>query len=406
MSTIERITEIVLDSQISVPSKEVEVISLLSREVDRGVPCAVQCLLETRDDRVSEFVATYLQLLPGADEEKTQVAEHLWNSGALARSAARLVPWVAKPAIERFVADYTSDPKPGSPRSDVIFTIAIYYPELLRPCADKIESPLIRQSLLSGAPDELVSAFIEAWQAEGDIDQVYSAALTRTPYAASRVESLREEIEDPEDWHCLIELAGRLPDTGTEAGFRPSLMASVTDRSESDHTLGGIFPHDVPLCLRCLTPTDRVLTLAARSLPFTLSQDPSFFWFTCDCPDLDSVTVRVTDSGLRVYLGELGAPRAEPILVPGERSLTLERHPNQSGVSLNAVPGRSQHQVGGLPRWPSVEDHPTCPECGNFMPFLASIDSGPTPFGSMRFDGTLFGFWCENCSISTTQIQY
>jgi hypothetical protein len=37
------------------------------------------------------------------------------------------------------------------------------------------------------------------------------------------------------------------------------------------------------------------------------------------------------------------------------------------------------------------------------MKFVASIDGGMTPFGRAGFTGTLFGFWCDECAISTTQ---
>ena len=35
------------------------------------------------------------------------------------------------------------------------------------------------------------------------------------------------------------------------------------------------------------------------------------------------------------------------------------------------------------------------------MRYLVTVDSGPTPYGRMGFDGTLYGFWCDGCQIST-----
>lgn len=49
---------------------------------------------------------------------------------------------------------------------------------------------------------------------------------------------------------------------------------------------------------------------------------------------------------------------------------------------------------------------PHCPGCSQPMMFVASIDSGPTPFGSLGFQGILYGFWCDGCAISTTRRQY
>ncbi|MYT11745.1 hypothetical protein YWIDRAFT_00966 [Streptomyces sp. SceaMP-e96] len=406
MAATEIIEGIAFDAALSVPEKEGKIISFLAEQDDRGVSAATECLLQTHDERVSEFAATYLQLIPGAQEEKTRAAERLRQAGPLARSAARLVPWLPESLVDAFIADYMADPEENSPRSAVLFTIGIFYPGRLRPYADRIDSSYIKQSLLSGSPDSLVDAFMARWREEEDIELLHSLALIRTEHAADAIASVRNQIEDPEDWECLLELAGRLPDSGKSSGLHPAFMGSVTDRSVSPHAMGGGYPGDVPICLECEAPSERILTLSAEALPFGLSQNPSFFWYTCDCGEMDSVTVRITPEGLNVYLGRLGPADKDSRLVPGERSLTLESHPNQTGVSLEAISGRSQHQVGGLPRWPSAETHPACPECRNFMPFLAAIDSGPTPFGPMGFSSSLFGFWCDNCTVSTTQIQY
>jgi hypothetical protein len=85
--------------------------------------------------------------------------------------------------------------------------------------------------------------------------------------------------------------------------------------------------------------------------------------------------------------------------------MALEPHPNQAGISLEAIPGQFMHQVGGLPRWVDADLHPVCPECGRSMPFLASVDSGHTPFGPLGFGGTLFCFWCNDCQVSSTKYQ-
>ncbi|MEU3920805.1 hypothetical protein [Streptomyces sp. NPDC029004] len=406
MSHRQTVEEIVFDPQLSVPEKSERIIAYFAQQSGRGMAAAVECLIQTKDDRVSSFAATYLQMIPGGREEKTMAAERLRAAGPpLVRSAARLVPWLPGDLLDGFVADYLADPEPNSPRSSVLFNIAVYEPERLRPYADRIESDSIQRSLLSGAPDVLVDAFLESWREDEDIDTLHALALIRTEHAADVIQSLREEIEEPEDWEALIELAGRLPETGASSGYRPSFMGFVVDTHESDHVMGGTYPGDVPLCPLCEAPAERVLTIAADSVPFDLSQDPSFFWYSCDCRALDSTTVRIGGSGRTVYFGPQGPARSGSTLVPGERSMALEPHPNQTGVSLEAIPGQFLHQVGGLPNWSEADLHPVCPECGKSMPFLASIDSGHTPFGPMGFNGTLYGFWCDGCHVSSTKFQ-
>lgn len=83
----------------------------------------------------------------------------------------------------------------------------------------------------------------------------------------------------------------------------------------------------------------------------------------------------------------------------------LELHPNQTGISDESTDESNQHQVGGLPNWITVDRHPRCPECGNSMPFLASIGGNLTPFGNLAFDGTLYCFWCDDCCVSSTKYQ-
>ncbi|MGW0702950.1 hypothetical protein ACWD0A_27290 [Streptomyces sp. NPDC002867] len=406
MTPTEEIEKIALDPELSVPEKEARVIAFLTQHGAGSASVAATCLTETSDKRVSEFVASYLELIPDAREDKVRAAERLRHAGAPAQSAARLVPWLPDSLVDAFIRDYLADPAPDSPLEPVLLAIGIHYPDRLRPHAERIDSPFIRRTLLSGAPDDLANALLERWHSDGDIDDLHTLALIRTPHAAELIASVRDEVDDPEDWEWLMPLAGRLPDSGKPSGLFPSFMGFVAEKDASRHMMGGSYTGDVPLCADCRAPAERVLTLSADDLADNVTKDPSFFWFSCDCDEVDIITARFDGEGnTHVYFGPQGPAGKESRVVPGERSMVLEPHPNQIGVSLMAISGRSQHQVGGLPRWPSPDLHPICPECGNFMPFLAAIDSGPTPFGAMGFEGHLFGFWCDGCSVSTTQIQ-
>ncbi|MGN9846559.1 hypothetical protein ACTMTI_51485 [Nonomuraea sp. H19] len=406
---IQSIEEIVFDEELSVAAKGERVTALLALAGTEGIAAAITCLMETSDSRVAEHVAAYLEMIPGAQAEKTRAAERLRRTVPLARSAARLVPWLPAATLDAFIQDYLAVPYPDSPYSAVLFNIGIYFPERLRHCADRIDSPSIKQSLLSGAADDLADALLAEWKNDGDLDHLWALALIRTEHAAELIASVRDEVPNPEDWEWLMPLAGRLPDTGKAAGFHPAFMGFVADKGASNHIMGGTYSHQVPLCAECGAPAERVLTLSAGDLPHNLSHDPSFFWFSCDCDEVDVITVRFTGQGTKVYFNPQGPASREPRLIPGERSMVLEPHPNQTGVSKTAIPGsvtrNSHHQVGGLPRWPTPETHPICPECGNFMPFLAAVDSGPTPFGPVQFPWLLFGFWCDGCAVSTTRTQ-
>jgi hypothetical protein len=208
---------------------------------------------------------------------------------------------------------------------------------------------------------------------------------------------VRDDVPDPDDFDWLMPLAGRLPEQGRPAGHRPAFMGFVADKGESNHVIGGAWPAEVPLCADCGTPAERILTLSAADLPQELSCDPSFFWFACECDEVDIITVRFIGADTQVYFNPQGPAAAEPRLVPVERSMVLTPHPNQTGVTMPAIPAATYHQVGGLPRWRSPETHPICPECGNYMPFLAATTVGRSVL--------LFGFWCDPCAVSSTRLQ-
>lgn len=114
--------------------------------------------------------------------------------------------------------------------------------------------------------------------------------------------------------------------------------------------------------------------------------------------------MNVDDGGPTVYYGPK-APANDVGLTREELSLSLEKHPNQVGVSLRAVSAKSTNQVGGLPRWVDPDIHPRCPECGLAMPFIASVNGRETPFGRIEIEGMVYCFWCDGCCVSSTKFQ-
>ncbi|MFE5022397.1 hypothetical protein ACFRAO_03430 [Streptomyces sp. NPDC056656] len=397
--------ELIDDDSISVAETTDRIAAWLSGQSDRGVGEAVACLISTRDRRVAEFAAQYLALLPGLHGEKTRAARRLCEHEDLLPAAGRLVPWLPTELLEELVKDYVQEGDQDAPLVDVVYEAGLYYPGLLRPYLSRIEDPDIRLSMMSGAPDSYVPGLVEKWRKEGKVGALDLLSRMRTEAAAQALLGLREEISDPAEWETFVEMAGRLPDSQERAGHQPAYMGFVAESIESPHVMGGEYTGECPLCPLCARPSALVLTLSAANLPFPLSGDPSFFWYTCRCYAVDSVSVKITPDGLGVFGGPRGSGEPDAYIVPGMRSLALETHPNQLGISLDATGGNARHQVGGLPRWITPEPHPRCPECARVMRFIASIDSGPTPFGHMNLDGTLYGFWCDSCQVSSVQHQ-
>lgn len=407
MSDITAIESVLGDNSLHGITKRRQIFELLCAKPNRGAGVAADYLAETEDEAGADYVAQYLALIPGAHAEKTRAAERLRQAGVLARAAAWLVPWLPDELLDGFVSDYLAETKPSaSPASSVVYSIGLFQPDRLRPYADRLE-PHMRRALLSGAPDELADAFLRVWQETHDLSRLEALALIRTDHARERLLAARDTVDEPADWEELMELAGTLPDSGRPSGFRPAHMAFIVEKGEGPHVVGGPFQGDVPVCLECEEPAERVLELAAASLPFGLKNDASFFWYACECEATDSTTVRITpDGGTHVYFGPAAPASENGGLVPGgERALVIEEHPNQVGISDEAMAGNSQHQVGGLPQWVTVDRHPRCPECGTYMPFLASIGGDLTPFGELGFEGCLYGFWCDDCCVSSTKYQ-
>ncbi|UFS98180.1 hypothetical protein [Nocardia huaxiensis] len=386
--------------------KRQRIFDLLHVQPRLGADAAAHYLAETEDEAGAGYVAQYLALIPGMAAEKTRAAEYLRNSQALTGAASWLVPWLPDDLLNAFITDYLTAAAPSeSAASGVVYGIGLFHPRLLRPHANRLE-PLMHRALLSGAPDELVDALLEVWERTHDVSQLEALALIRTDHARAVLRSVPVPAEGFGDWETLMELAGTLPDSGRPSGFWPASMGFIADKQQSPHTVGGRFHGEVPICFGCHAPAERILELADHSLPFAVRNDPSFFWFACDCDSMDRTTVRVTPEGTHVYFGPSAPASGSTCMVPGEeRSLVLEHHPNQTGISDESTDESSQHQVGGLPQWITIDRHPRCPECGYYMPFLASIGGDLTPFGSLAFEGTLYCFWCDNCCVSSTKYQ-
>src|SRR5262249_358443 len=161
--------------------------------------------------------------LPDLHAQKTQAAECLRTVPSLVVAAARLVPWLAPALLEEFIAGWRADPDRRSPLYSVGFEIATFFPALLRPYLATFDAASIRLGLLSGAPDDWIEEHVAHWHAHRDIDALDAIARFRTPRAADMIVRLRDEVGDREQWECLLEMAGRLPN-GSSSAFGPSFL--------------------------------------------------------------------------------------------------------------------------------------------------------------------------------------
>jgi len=395
---------IVLNPALTVPQKSDKLTRTLYAQPGHGIAQAVECLQSTHHQNIAVFASDYLALMPDRREDKNRVAARLRQEPDLVIAAARLVPWLETDLLSRFIDDYVAKPDPRSGLYSVIFDIASYQPALLRPHVDAFSSPSVRRGLLSGAPNDWVDQFLRRWREDADAEALDAIARVRTPHAADVIEGLRDDVEDRSQWECWLEMAGRLPESSGPSILTPSFLGLAVEQG-SAHRLGGATSGSVPLCPICDTPSEAVLRLSAEALPYSLSGDPCLFWYACGCNALDFTTVQDTGKGRHIYFGPAGEAAGNGRLVPAPCCLQLEPHPNQTGISLDTTGGFARHQVGGQPAFIKPVALPHCPSCQRPMPFVASVDSGMTPFGPLGFTGTLFGFWCNDCRVTTTRRQ-
>ncbi len=399
------IENIVREPNLKVREKAERVTAFLHAQNDLGVQIAVSVLLTTEDPKVASFVANYLSLLPGLVAEKRRVAERLLDGQqALRVAATRLVRFLSDGDREILIKSHLED---QFAYPDAIFEIASFFPTQLRKFENRIEDHSLRTGMLSGAPPDWAHELEQLYVRNKEPSMLGTLARFHTGEAAQALLRLRSVVPklDENSWTMAIENAGLAPDAKTDSIYRPSFEGYVVERHQSPHLMGGATKGVVPSCPTCNTPAGRLLTLKSSELPFGLcsDRDLSFYWYNCKCDTLHFVNVQIIENSLKVLIGtEAEQDGLENKLVPGERSLVLVEHPNQSGISIDASPGLSRHQVGGFPNWVHMESFPVCLLCQKPMRFVAAIDSGMTPFGRIDVDGIIFCFWCNLCATSTT----
>lgn len=403
-----QIEAILRDPALTVDDKVRTLTLTLHALPDRGVSEAVQFLLTTDDPTAATYPANYLALLPDLDAQKRQVVEHILDHKRdLMIAAVSLVRDMPEPIVDRLVEIYFA--VPSAPGMDSgIYEVAMFFPSRLREHASRIEEGRLREMILPGGPDEWVDERVERYRRDRDPALLRELGRFRTDHALSAMLDLAPSVpeEDEEEFYAWIESSGVFPDTREASVYFTTYRGRVVDPAESPHALGGPLPGPVPACALCDKPADRVLTLKRDALDLDVEGicDPTFFWIRCPHAQ-DSVIARLTRQGVEPVLTARSEGPAATDLIPGERALLLEPHTNQCGYGREVTPGYGLHQVGGYPPWVKLDRLPRCPDCGQGMRYLASIDSGMTPSGEIALEGMLQGFWCERCSVSVTRFQ-
>ncbi|WP_433972840.1 hypothetical protein [Tunturiibacter lichenicola] len=401
------IKTIVENDSLSVEQKVDQLSAALGTQPDLGAAKVIKTLLATRDALVADYGANYLALLSGfASEKKAIVERFLEMDEEFIGAATNLVEFLPPELIDRIIGLYLANPSDATPLYSVIYQTAVYFPERMRAYSERIDDPALRLSMLAGGPDDWVRDLAAKYRKDRKPGWLESMGRFHTLRAARTLFELGEDVpqEDRYAWSGALEIAGLMPDGSTASVYAPALRGFVRRRGEFPHAMGGIVPGEAPLCPKCSTPADRVLTLRSASLPFHPggALDPSFYWFGCACSTLSAILLQMVPGGVKVLVGSKGKEGSGRNIVPGELSLQLELHPAQAGFGIESAAGFGRHQVGGFPPFLNLDAFPICPLCQKIMRFLASIDSGMTPFGRMRFNGVLFGFWCSDCQTTTT----
>jgi hypothetical protein len=402
------IAEILNNPSLTVDEKVEKITEVLSSLPDRGVAASIQFILNTDDPTAATYPANYLALFPNFRNEKRQVIEHILNDKKqLMIAAVNLVKDMPDQVVDRLIDEYFKNPS-SSDMYSVMFEVAQYFPERLHKFANQIEDEYIREAILPGGSDSWVDDIVNQYHEDEDPEHLQDLAWFRTNKALDELLTLAPTVaeEERENIYAYIESSGVFPDTRLASIYFKNYCGYVVSRDESPHHMGGSFPYPVPKCPFTDTPANRILTIDASQLDLDLESgyNPSFFWYESSHPP-DCIYVQFTEDGIKGLMTPMTNGEVGTDLIPGELALKLEEYPFKRGRGGAATPGFSNHQVGGYPPLIRFESFPRCPICGKGMKFLASIDSGMTPFGRLGFNGILYGFWCDSCAVSCTYRQ-
>jgi hypothetical protein len=392
------------DRALDPAERVARIAAYLRSKPDGGIEELVELFIAADDADDARPYADCLGLLPGLRPHKDRVVRYALDER---RDKLAVVTLPLKSVSEEVVVDVVEaylDAPEDDGLADLAYEVGLYFPYLLRPHRDRIDDQLLSMALLAGAENDITEQLEAAYRDDLDPETLRKLAVIRTDRARAALIALRDEAPEHEidTFDLYLEVAGVSPDTREPSVYPKTFDCYVVAREDSPHHMGEGWEGPRPACPVCSTPSTRLVSLAADHLPFELSADPSFFWFSCECGALDATVVHFTPAGVEGLMTPMTDGQPEHPIVPGATSLHLERHPNQHGYAIEVTGGFGSHQVGGYTPWRDLARHPHCPLCAKAMRFLVAIDSGPTPFGPMGFDGLLYGFWCDRDAVSCT----
>jgi hypothetical protein len=409
METTEKIQKVLSDRSIGVDVTQQRIDRLLREEGAAGARLAVATVIEAKSEVMASFPANFLAGLPGHREEKNAALRGLmtrqpdWSA-----AVANLVEFADDENVERLIHFAVRSPD-GPGVSSIVYELAQHFPDRMRAHRSQIEPHDVYELLLPGAPEDWVAEIVTNGQRTGDGKFATQLSYVRTNPARNALITLmnRAPSSSRQFFAALVESSGVFADTRGPSTYEESFRGFLTDGSQSPHKMGGVPPGPVPVSIVEQKPAERILELKRDALPMRVGGtfDPIFFWYEGRLPP-GHIYVKLTKEGREGLMTPMGTGGHDSFeFVTARGSLALEKERHAYGLGSEAVAGSARVQVGGYPHWRTPETFPRCPGCGKGMKFVASVDSGLTPFGGLAFDGTLYGFWCEACDVACTRRQ-
>lgn len=404
------ISKIIDDNRtISVESVIDKLAAFLIEAPEKGVPFT-ELVFKNPDRKLDVYFSSYyLSLLENLSEEKNRFAKNIIeNHESFIPSLQRFINQLDEKNIISII-EKASKSKDDEMFESAIYEIATYYPELLRKYKINVEESA-KKGLLPGSDEEVVKSLVQKYEKAHKSTYLNDIALIRTDEALEAMFEILENATSKEkiEIEMLIENMGVFPapdDRRASMYFQKNYRGSVVAREKSPHHMGAGFEGQVPCCSKSGIAADRIVTLKKSALDFAIggNYNPSFFWFNGETPT-EGIFVQFLFDGTR-SLNTPQASREGTNLIPTRLSLGLEEFPIQYGRGISALPGYNNHQVGGYIPKMRLETFPICPVCNKPMRLLVSIDGGPTAYGRIPIQGILYGYWCEEDSVSCTKIQ-
>lgn len=211
---------------------------------------------------------------PGLAKEKNQLAAQIALESPDFLPLVRHLPAERLDAIVKECVDQAQ-------YAELLLEIARHYPAVVRPFADQLEDPQLMAALRAEAPDSWVEHLHAAYTRERNVAYIRSMGQVRTDRACSSL--IRASKDAPQEhleaFQLALENCGVFPDTRLSSIYSDAFRAYVVSCVESPHRMGPNTPFDVPLCLFCQTPAERLLSLDASALgeDYELECNPSFF---------------------------------------------------------------------------------------------------------------------------------